>query len=310
VVTPAGTVDVSLLREHASFISEGIEERAFFLEAPDGNCFALLSGSSDPGTLGFVVCHSYGLEFLTLRRLERTIARALAKLGYPVLSFHSRGYGDSSGSLEEVSLESHLDDLNAAIHWLRAETGISQIGLIGGGFGGLIAALAAREGHAKRLVLINPALRGASYLRQLLQRRLMVQLSSDDDTKRQTSKDLLARMRGDGYLDVLGHPIYLPFYEAVSKMDLASDMKAEGVAALVVHISKSSSIPSGIAAFGSQLEVHGGTCRVERVKEPPGTIFGGPAHVTDSDARARVNVQEPIEQEICGLINGWLSNDL
>jgi len=138
----------------------------------------------------------------------------------------------------------------------------------------------------------------------------MVQLSSDDETKRQTSEELLARMRRDGYLDVLGHPIYLPFYEAVSKLDFASDMKADGVAALVVHISKSSSTPSGIAAFGAKLEANGGTCRVERIKEPPGTIFGGPAHVTVSGARTRVNVPEPIEQEVCGLINRWLSNDL
>lgn len=304
------SANLPLLREHAAFTSRGIEERAFFLKSRDGTCFASLCAPSRPRALGFVICHSYGLEFLTLRRLERAVARSLAELGHPVLSFHARGYGDSSGSLEEVTLESHLADLDAGMSWLREETGVSEIALIGSRFGGLIAGLAAREGSVRRLVLINPALRGAAYLRQLLRQRLMVQLSSDGGTVRETTQDLLDRMRADGYVDVLGHPLYLPFFEAVSKVDLVSDMPNREVAGLVVHVSKSPAIPSDLRAFGARLKVLGGACRVETVKEPTGTIFGGPAYVTGSDSRARVNVQEPMEREISERIKGWIANEI
>ena len=303
------STNLSFLRDHAAFTSHGIEERAFFMDSSDGNCFALLCAPSRPKALGFVICHSYGLEFLTLRRLERAIARALAALGHPVLSFHARGYGDSSGSLEDVTLESHLADLNAGMSWLRKETGISQIGLVGGGFGGLIAALRAKDGGVRRLVLVNPALRGATYLRQFLRQRLMVQLSSDNGTG-ETTQELLDRMRIDGYVDVLGHPLYLNFFEEVSKVNLVSDTSQASGDGLLVHVSKSLAIPSDLAAFSTLMRGLGGTCRVETVKEPPGTFFGGPAFVTGSDSRARVNLQEPMERGISDRITGWVSHEL
>src|SRR5919106_4775918 len=128
-------VDRDLLRRHTSFDDDGIEEQAFHLDVEGGRCFALMYRPPEPSDTGFVVCHSYGLEFLTLRRTERAVARALAGLGHPVVAVHCRGFGDSSGSLADTTLDSIHTDLRVAADYLSELTGTQRIGLIGAKFG-------------------------------------------------------------------------------------------------------------------------------------------------------------------------------
>jgi len=110
-------VDRTLLAEHASFVRDGVRERALHLGSGDERLFAILTEpqTAPASDLGFVVAHSFGLEVLTLRRAERAIARALAAGGVPSLFVHRRGFGDSTGDPLAVTVDGQLDDLRVAI---------------------------------------------------------------------------------------------------------------------------------------------------------------------------------------------------
>jgi len=64
--------------------------------------------------------HPFAEEKLWSHRVFVSFARALAERGYPVLRFDYMGAGDSSGTTPETSLQTHLDDLRAAVEVLLA----------------------------------------------------------------------------------------------------------------------------------------------------------------------------------------------
>ena len=86
------------------------------------------------------------MEFTSLRRVDRAVARTLAGLGHPVLALHRRGFGDSSDRSEDATLEGGLEDLRTGIRWMTAERKLQRVGLIGARSGGLMAGLVARAG--------------------------------------------------------------------------------------------------------------------------------------------------------------------
>jgi len=302
-------LDRTLLAEHASHTLDGVTERAFVFEVEGERCFGLLYRPQDDAVrsdLGWVVCHSYGLEVLNLRRSERGLARRLASLGHPVLAFHRRGYGDSSGALADSTLEWHLRDTRAAAERLAAETGTTRLGLIGGKFGGLIAGLAARDGSAERLILMNPPLTGASYFRRMIKEMALVQLSIRDEASRRSTEDMLAELERDGMVDVLGFPIYRGLYEPIKGEDLSADAGAFSGHALLFQISKRSGVGKETQAVADRLQANGATVRVEALREPPGTTFGGVAYVSTGDPMTREDVQATVVDGIADAAAGWM----
>jgi pimeloyl-ACP methyl ester carboxylesterase len=302
-------LDRTLLAEHASHTLDGVTERAFVFEVEGERCFGLLYVPADDGVrtdLGWVVCHSYGLEVLNLRRTERALARRLASLGQPVLAFHRRGYGDSSGSLSDATLEWHLQDTRAAAERLAAEAGTTRLGLIGGKFGGLIAGLAARDGAAERLILMNPALTGESYFRRMIKEMALVQLSIRDDTTRRSTEDMLAELDRTGMVDVLGFPVHRGLYDPLKGEDLSVDAGAFRGEALLFEVSKRSGVGKDTQALAERLRANGARVRVESVREPPGTSFGGVAYVSTGDPMTREDVQAPIVEGIADAAADWV----
>ncbi|MGH2750454.1 MAG: alpha/beta fold hydrolase [Actinomycetota bacterium] len=298
-------IDREFLSRHASFVDAEIEERALHIEVGDGLCFALLYRPAEPKETGFVVCHSYGLEFLTLRRTERALARALSVQGYPVIAVHCRGFGDSSGSLAQTTLESVHEDVRAAAERLSALTGTRRLGLIGARLGGLTAGTVAQAGDVDRLVLINPALDGKSYFRQMIREMRLVKLTQNE---RSSVDDHLRQLREGGMLDVLGNDVYAHFFDAVADVDLAKDMGTFTGDVLAFQVSKRPALQRNLSNLRQTVQDRGGSCEVEFVKEPPGATFGGPAFVNTGDSNTRVDVQTPIVDHITRRTKEWMSS--
>ena len=301
-------LDKDLLVRHASFAADGIEERALSFTVDDDRCFGLLYEPSEPRERGFVICHSYGLEFLTLRRIERRVARALASLGFAVISFHSRGYGDSTGSLAEATLDRHVQDIWAAAGTLRKETGASDLGLIGAKFGALMAGLVARSGDVSRLLMIAPEFTGEGYFRRLIRGKHMVELAESTDTARKSMDELISELERDGMLDLLGYALYGHLYKALAPVDLTTDVGSFSGDAMVVQVSKRTSPSSQATAFSTSVESRGGKCRLDVIKEPPGVTIGGPAFVSTSDPYVREDLQEPVVDRIAELVEEWTTH--
>jgi len=301
-------VDRDLLERRSSFTSDGIEERAFHFHVDSDECFGLLYRPSEPSSLGFVVCHSYSLEFLTLRRLERAIARALASLGHPVLAFHSRGYGDSTGLLADATLDRHRADVAAAVARLKAETGTSEIGLVGARFGSLMAGTVARDGDIARLVLVSPEFSGARYFRRLIRSKHMVDLASTDGGHRRSLEDLVDVLHEGGTLDLLGYALHGHLYNSMAEVDLAADIGSFAGEALVIEVSKRAVVSKAAQSFANLTEANGGKARLESLREPPGVSIGGPAFVSTSDPNVREDLQEPVVDQITTLVEEWMTD--
>jgi pimeloyl-ACP methyl ester carboxylesterase len=117
---------------------------------------------------GVVVCAPFGQEYLRAHRSLRELGERLAEAGLPALRFDYHGCGDSAGEGEEARWEEWLADTVAAVAELRESTGLSRVALIGLRLGGTLAGLcAARLGGVEALVLWDPVVQGAAYLREL-----------------------------------------------------------------------------------------------------------------------------------------------
>jgi len=301
-------VDRELLARHSSFTDEGIEERAVHFDIGGESCFGLLYQPADPRGLGFVVCHSYALEFLTLRRIERSIARALASMGYPVLAFHSRGFGDSTGTLAEATFDRLQEDLFAGASWMMSETGASDLGFIGARFGALRAGVAARGGDAGRVVLVAPEFSGTTYFRRLIRNKHMVELVDSGGSARRSMDELLDVLAKDGMLDLLGYALHGHLYKAFAGINLSTDVGSFSGDALLVQVSKRTSPSSEALAYSKRVVDGGGRCRLEVIKEPPGVNIGGPAFVSTSDPFVREDLQEPVVDRIAELVKEWIKD--
>jgi pimeloyl-ACP methyl ester carboxylesterase len=296
-------IDRAFLEEHTSFHRGGVRRRAFWLSVEGDRCFSLALLPDRPTGPPFLVCHSDGWGFISLRRMEHDLARVLAERGRPVLTVHRRGFGDSTGESAEATLDRQLVDIRAASDWLRAETG-HHPGLLGAGLGGLLAGLAARQGTVQELVLVNPVLRGRQYLPQLLKQFQAVRMAGGAAVE--SSGALVDRLGRDGMIDLLGFPLYRELVDAVSEIDLAVDIGAFCGRALVARASRGGTAPRDVLEFARRVEDAGGTCRTEMIPQPRGSAFGETPFLPTAETGVRVDRQQPVRAGLAAALQGWL----
>ena len=121
---------------------------------------------------GIVLCGTLGFEQHSAHRWWRDLSEGIAATGCTVLRFDYPGEGDSEG--HSVQLDPALDAIRQAIRFLRDQTRVEEIILVGLRLGATLAALIAEEGGIDRLVLLAPFPSGRAYLREMeLQARLL-----------------------------------------------------------------------------------------------------------------------------------------
>lgn len=303
------TLDRSLLAELARHTLDGVTEEAFHLEAGGDRLFAMLTTPADPADatdLGFVVAHSFGLEVLTLRRSERAVARALAATGHSVLSVHRRGFGDSEGDPNDVTLERQLDDLRIARDHLLGATTATRVGLVGVKFGGLLAGLLARDGGVERLALVQPAVSGAGWARSFIREMHVVRMADPDGSDRRGMQELLAEMHRDGVLDVLGYGLPAALFDAVQDVDLTADAGSFAGDALIVQVAKRPTFAKELEALRDRLAAGGGAVRTQILREPAGSTFGSAQFVaTTHNVQVRTDVMAPMVADLAQLTAAW-----
>ncbi len=133
-------------------------------------CFGWLHARPAQRTADTAVLLCTGLTYDKLcgHRSFRQLADALAAAGYPSLRFDYPNTGDSCDDPYAEHWSLWQQSIHTAADWLRVHSGARRVVLVGLRIGATLAAVVAeKRGDIAALVLIEPVLRGQSYVRHL-----------------------------------------------------------------------------------------------------------------------------------------------
>lgn len=107
-----------------------------------------------------------GHESIRTHWAMRQLTTALAKKGFTVFRFDWFGSGDSAGTLEDATLARWRADAEGAATEVRDMTGFRKLSVVGLRFGATMALLTAKKLRSRSLVLWEPVVDGADYMRR------------------------------------------------------------------------------------------------------------------------------------------------
>lgn len=130
-----------------------------FIDGPAGRLEAILEYSARHSSVGgAVVCHPHPQHGGTMHnKVAHTLARAFVRMGFAALRFNFRGTGQSEGEYDDGNGE--LDDLLAAIDWMRSQDTGTPLWVAGFSFGAAIAVKAAIATRIDGLISVAPPIR-------------------------------------------------------------------------------------------------------------------------------------------------------
>ena len=163
---------------------------------------------------GVLMLHAFAEEKLWTQRASALLARALADAGLPVLRFDHRGHGDSDREHHEMTLDSMLEDLDAAAAAFRAAEGVDELHLFGFRLGGALALARAAELGASSVALVNPVADGGDFLMKTLRSNLTSQMGIYGEVRKDRDT-LLAEMRETGFLNIDGYHLSAACFDAL-----------------------------------------------------------------------------------------------
>ena len=130
-------------------------QQKIFIPGPAGQLEALLSMADDHGDSIGIICHPHPLYGGSMHnKVVHYTARALHKVGMPVLRFNFRGTGRSAGEFDDAVGEA--DDLKAVVEWLRQQYPSRDLVMAGFSFGSYVAASQAQTLAVTKLISIAP----------------------------------------------------------------------------------------------------------------------------------------------------------
>lgn len=304
--------DLTLLESLSSHrdVELGIEEAFETIRLRSGGTIGVSSRPlGERRSIGWLICHSFGAEHWHLNATDVSVARALSAHGFPVLRFHSQGYGDSERLDAAPSASTHLDDVIDAAAHLRTRAGVDEIGLIGSRFGAATAVSAAKATDASFLALIDPVTSGRRYLRNLMRSRAIVELTTGHPGQEPTSGGSEAQttdMLDEGDVNLRGFVISREVYEEIGRVDLL-DHPVEVDAVLVVQVSRGTTPAPGLARFAESLSRTGIEVTSAIVSGPFAALFGD-GHFRSTDDDLLGDTLSEINHDIAESTVAWALN--
>jgi pimeloyl-ACP methyl ester carboxylesterase len=271
------TVNEAMLEAHTTFEdhSLGIKETFVSLSVGGGHTVGVLSEPlTEPRDTAWLLCHSFGMEQMTLLLTDVGIARKMSAAGFPVLRFQCQGYGDSSEINAHPDPSTHLRDTQEALEQLRALTGAREIGTLGARFGGTIAALIADRNELPYTILIAPEVSGKAFGKELLRSEVFHEIAAGSD-EQQTSMDELKRQLAEtDEVNIKGFTVTGAMIEEMGKIDLAIDLASFAGDALIVQISRTDKPQRSLVKLEARLTQSGAKSTTAIVDDKLASHFG------------------------------------
>jgi pimeloyl-ACP methyl ester carboxylesterase len=282
----------------------GIEERFLQPVIGAGRTVAVLATPTRPGAgMGWVLCHSLGLEQIWFADLEVATARALAASGQPVLRFHGQGYGDSEGDAADIRVATHLQDARDAVDVLREQTGVREVGLLGARFGAAVALVVGCEIGAERVAMWDPVVDGPAYVRSLARTAAITMLTTAGEAR----DAALEALDEQDELDVSGGSLsktLLDDVAAFAPMDAVASGRAPG-RALLVQVSRQAEARPVTTQIADSLGAHGCNVELAVVADPGSRTWGNQRYRSTEHGRMKADTQTTLVAELVARTVRW-----
>jgi pimeloyl-ACP methyl ester carboxylesterase len=301
------TLDIATIDRLGSYEDRdrGIRERFLKLRLGGASTIGVLSEPLENARpLAWVLCHSFGLEQIALKSIETPIARRLSGAGFPVLRFHSQGYGDSDLPVDQVTLHTHIRDTIDAVAELTRATGTQEVGLMGAKFGGAVASLVAERVNAAALVLWHPVVSGDKYIRALMRQSTLSDIAAYPTGRGLARPDDLEKtLEADGTVDLQGFPVSRAAFEGFRSMDLTKELNSFRGSSLIVQISATAKVSPELDRLVERLRELGGECAFEIVTHARARVFGGARFRVEGDHK--IDTQGDLLRDLADRTVAW-----
>ena len=265
-----------------------------------GRAIALVSGPlGGPPATGWVICPTIGPEHGNLRRLEALVARRLAASGFAALRIRP----DADPLHREIDSGRRLEEIDAAVELLRAETGVESVGVAGTLFGGTLAALVADRLELPAMALIQPATRGRQYARELLRREAVAQLLGAIEESA-AAEGPMHELSTSGLAWIRGLSLTQAAFDAISAVKLVDDLTALSAAARCSSTSRPRvRVSTGVQKLADRLAELGGDVAVEPIADPLHAPLG--EYYYRDAGLLRIDTRLDLDKRVAEAISAW-----
>ena len=221
-----------------------IRQEAFLLPVRGSDRFCLMRAPASGTSRGLVVhVPAFAEEMNKSRRMTAWCARELAASGFRVLQIDLFGCGDSVGDFGEASWQTWVEDIDAAVGWLRRADD-APLWLWGLRSGALLACAALPAlPRDTSLMFWQPVLSGQQHLTQFLRLAVAADVLAAESDRSHT-KRLRDELLGGRSLEIAGYAI-AP--EIARGIDAARLQVPAGFAGQVVWLEVAASAADGMS---------------------------------------------------------------
>ena len=198
----------------------------------------------------WIICPPFAEEEKSAHRTLVELADSLVAQGDAVLFFAYGGIGDSEGEFSAASLTSWSEDILDACNYSRARYPQSTLGLIGLRLGASLAAQVGEQTSVDNLILIEPILRGRSFLMQLGARKKLRAMMTEEEGGSQKSE---VRSQNAKFEDLDGWPLGATLREELKVLDLSSHPPKIKGGVLALQVSSREQISPALEQFARAL---------------------------------------------------------
>lgn len=153
-------------------------------------------------------------ESARLRKVLVNLSRFLCAEGVDVVRFDYYGTGFSPGRYEDVTLERTRRDLDSAVEYCRG-AGAKDVHVIGVRFGGYLALQSLDHSSLARVVVWEPVVDPAAYIREVLRSEVATQMLIYGEVRRDRDR-LVETIQSDGRLYVEGYCLSRDLYDQLA----------------------------------------------------------------------------------------------
>lgn len=180
------------------------EERISFKNSLDYTIQGILRLPDHRSDSMALVVFAHGLNSSRASEAIQRVSARLVEQGMGALLFDFTGFGESEGASADATVTQHVDDLENALGWLRADGRYNPIGLYGEITGGTVALrVAAKDNMIRALVLHSPrADADLVMVQRVVVPTLIIQGSADLEVRVESS-DIYRQLTGKKKLHIV-----------------------------------------------------------------------------------------------------------